>query len=67
MNIPKAITIQSDFTKPETKEKIRKVLEGRKVDVVVSDMAPSTSGHRSVDHDRIMVRRNGSEVTLEPQ
>lgn len=61
ITIPKAITIQGDFTKAETKEKIKKVLEGNKVNVVISDMAPSTSGHRSLDHDRIMVRNRVHE------
>jgi 23S rRNA (uridine2552-2'-O)-methyltransferase len=45
---------QSDFTLPETQEKVFKILNGRPVDVVLSDMAPKATGQKSLDHDRIV-------------
>ncbi|KAJ1656721.1 2' O-ribose methyltransferase [Dispira simplex] len=45
---------QMDFTKPESVQRLLKTLAGRPVDLVVSDMAPSFSGNRSVDHLRTM-------------
>lgn len=42
-----------DFTKPEAPQKVTALLKGP-VDVVLSDMAPSSSGHRSTDHLRII-------------
>lgn len=44
-----------DFTEEDTKERLRQVLAGRSVDVILSDMAPNASGSRHLDHDRIMV------------
>lgn len=42
-----------DFMTPEAPLKIKELISG-KVDVVVSDMAPNTTGTPSVDHIRIM-------------
>ena len=47
------IFAQSDFTEPETQTKILEKLDGRLVDVVLSDMAPRSSGGRQHDHDVI--------------
>lgn len=44
----------SDFTKTETQDKIREILNGRKIDCVLSDMAPNATGVRSLDQDKIM-------------
>lgn len=44
----------SDFTKPETQERIRQLLDGRSVDCVMSDMAPNASGVRCLDQEKIM-------------
>ncbi|CAL4154151.1 unnamed protein product, partial [Meganyctiphanes norvegica] len=44
----------ADFTLPETQEQITNLLNGKKVDVVLSDMAPNATGTKSLDHDLIM-------------
>lgn len=41
--------LQGDFREESTIISLAEVLNGRKVDVVLSDMAPNTSGHRSAD------------------
>jgi len=43
-----------DITSAETCERIKQVLSGRLVDVVLSDMAPAASGVKSLDHDCIV-------------
>ena len=45
--------ITMDFMLPEAPVKLKE-MTGGKVDVVVSDMAPNTTGTPSVDHIRIM-------------
>jgi 23S rRNA (uridine2552-2'-O)-methyltransferase len=42
-----------DFTEPETLERLIAVLGGR-ADLVLSDMAPNTTGHGATDHLRIV-------------
>ncbi|CAG9806238.1 unnamed protein product [Chironomus riparius] len=44
----------TDFTTQAAKEKILKALEGRKVTTIVSDMAPNSSGIKSLDQENIM-------------
>lgn len=51
--IPGAEFILGDFTEEETLQKILSVLEG-KVDVVLSDMAAPSTGHRKTDHLKII-------------
>lgn len=56
-NLSDVEIMQLDFTEPEAEGTIRAALlasgdDG--VDVVLSDMAPSTTGHRSTDHVRIV-------------
>jgi 23S rRNA (uridine2552-2'-O)-methyltransferase len=46
--------IEGDFYDPEILSRLEALLEDQKVDVVVSDMSPSTSGHTSLDHLRII-------------
>ncbi|MDD3288524.1 MAG: RlmE family RNA methyltransferase [Alphaproteobacteria bacterium] len=46
--------IQMDFMSDEAPGKLRKMLGG-KADIVLSDMAPSTTGHTGTDHIRIMM------------
>lgn len=53
--IPNAHLIQGDFTKPSIQKTILEALEGRPVDFVCSDMAPSFSGNHTADHARSMV------------
>lgn len=43
----------TDFTLPASQEKIRRILDGRRVDCVLSDMAPNATGVRALDHERI--------------
>ncbi|MDR3285778.1 MAG: RlmE family RNA methyltransferase [Holosporales bacterium] len=47
-------SIIGDFTEKETINNIIEVLQGKKADVVLSDMASSACGISSVDHTRIM-------------
>jgi 23S rRNA (uridine2552-2'-O)-methyltransferase len=50
--IPGVTVIQGDFGDDAVLVRIEKALEGRKVDLVVSDMAPNISGVRSADQAR---------------
>lgn len=43
----------ADFTKPETQEKVKSILGDRRVDCVLSDMAPNATGVRSLDQENI--------------
>jgi len=51
--LPPAQMIQADFTEPGCGERLVALLGGPP-DVVLSDMAPNTIGHRQTDHLRIM-------------
>ena len=46
--------LQADFIDDEAMTLIDGILDGRKVDVVLSDMAAPASGHKRTDHLRIM-------------
>lgn len=46
--------IQGDFTQPEPLARIEAALAGRKVDLVMSDMAPNLSGVKGLDMPRIL-------------
>jgi len=46
--------IQGDFTQEDILQTLSNRLQGRKVDVVLSDMAPNLSGIRSVDQYKAM-------------
>jgi len=48
-----ATVLQGDFTDPGCEERLL-ALAGGPVDLVLSDMAPNTTGHRQTDHARIM-------------
>ncbi|MCC7259627.1 MAG: RlmE family RNA methyltransferase [Alphaproteobacteria bacterium] len=52
-SIPGATLMVLDFLKDDAPDIIREALGGR-ADVVLSDMAPSTTGHAATDHLRIM-------------
>ncbi|WP_119965001.1 RlmE family RNA methyltransferase [Simplicispira lacusdiani] len=45
--------LQGDFREPEVLEQLEQALQGRPIDVVVSDMAPNLSGIASTDATRI--------------
>jgi len=51
--VPGAIVLQGDFTDPAMPQRLAEALGG-KVDLVLSDMAPNTTGHAATDHLRIM-------------
>jgi len=46
--------IQGDFDSAAGQEALHEALDGRKVDLVVSDMAPEMSGHKLVDQMRMI-------------
>lgn len=48
-----AVLIQGDFTEDAMELRLRHVMGGR-ADLVLSDMAPNTTGHSMTDHIRIM-------------
>lgn len=52
--IPGAELIEGDFTDPAMSDRLLASLGGAPPDVVLSDMAPNTSGHRESDHLRIV-------------
>jgi 23S rRNA (uridine2552-2'-O)-methyltransferase len=52
--LPGVIVIQQDFLEPGVPAAIRSALGGQKADVVLSDMAAPTTGHRTTDHLRIV-------------
>lgn len=43
-----------DFNTIEAHDKVIHVLDGKKVDIVLSDMAPSATGMKELDKDRIV-------------
>lgn len=51
--IPGVDFIQMDFMDDDAPDKLKAMLDGL-ADVVLSDMAPNTTGHKSTDHIRIM-------------
>lgn len=46
--------IQGDFTELAVVEQIKEALKSKKADVILSDMAPNTTGVKSLDHLKIM-------------
>ncbi|XP_050391081.1 rRNA methyltransferase 2, mitochondrial [Patella vulgata] len=44
----------ADFTDKDTQIKIMEILNGKKADVILSDMAPKASGIKSMDHELII-------------
>lgn len=47
--------IQGDFTAQDIQDQLKESLDGRLINVIMSDMAANTIGNRDVDHLRIMV------------
>lgn len=43
-----------DFTDIKTQERIKELLNGRKIDCILSDMAPNATGVRCLDQEKIM-------------
>lgn len=52
--IPDVTFVQGDFREQDVYEQIVAQLKGRKVDLVLSDMAPNMSGNKAVDLPRSM-------------
>ncbi len=50
--LPEVTVLQGDFLEEAGLAAVSDALEGEKADVVLSDMAPSTTGHRKTDHLR---------------
>ena len=46
--------IKGDFCDPETWKKITILLDNKKADLILSDMAPQSSGNKQIDHLRII-------------
>jgi 23S rRNA (uridine2552-2'-O)-methyltransferase len=53
--IPGVSILEGDFLAESTRQSMINILDGKSVDVVLSDMAPSFSGHHMADHARSMV------------
>ncbi len=51
--MPGVVMLQGDFHDPDMPDRLRAALGGRP-DLVLSDMAPNTTGHPATDHLRIM-------------
>lgn len=46
--------MQMDFGEDDAPEKLFTLLDGRRADAVISDIAPNTTGHKQTDHLRII-------------
>lgn len=46
--------IQADFTSNAAQQMLQDILQGTQPDLILSDMAPATTGHKSTDHLRLM-------------
>ena len=46
--------LQGDFTESEVLEELEKIISGRPVDLVISDMAPNITGNKAVDQPKSM-------------
>ena len=46
--------IEGDFTSNEVIEQMESLLNGKQVDLILSDMSPNISGNKNLDHLRIM-------------
>ncbi len=53
--------IRADFDSPEGQQALHEALAGRKIDLVVSDMAPEMSGNKLIDQMRMIAL---NEMTL---
>lgn len=52
--LPGVVKLTKDFLDPDAPEVIRQALGGKSVDLVMSDMAAPTTGHRATDHLRVV-------------
>jgi len=67
--VPSTIIVQADFTEAGCGERLAALLGGPP-DLILSDMAPNTTGHRETDHLRITglieAAADFAETTLKP-
>lgn len=61
-SLPGVAFLQGDFCEEAVENTVKDLLKGRRPDLVMSDMAPSTCGHRETDHLRIL---NLAEIALD--
>jgi len=52
--LPGVVVLEKDFLDADAPDAIREALGGRKADVVLSDMAAPTTGHKATDHLKIV-------------
>lgn len=57
--VPGGEALMGDFTDPEMPARLMELLDGRP-DLVMSDMAPNTTGHSATDHIRIIGLAEGA-------
>ena len=60
--LPGVICLQGDFRESQALEAVAAALAGRSVDVVLSDMAPNTSGVEAVDQIRSLALAEAAEA-----
>jgi 23S rRNA (uridine2552-2'-O)-methyltransferase len=69
--IPGVTVIRGDFSEEAVRDRIREALDGRALDLVVSDLAPNLSGVSATDQARSMdlceAALEFAEVHLKPQ
>jgi 23S rRNA (uridine2552-2'-O)-methyltransferase len=53
-SLPGALLLQADFTDEKAPQTLRNALQGAAPTLVLSDMAPAMTGHKSTDHLRLM-------------
>jgi 23S rRNA (uridine2552-2'-O)-methyltransferase len=53
-HIPGVTFLKKDFTEDDAPEALIAAMGGKKVDLVMSDMASPTTGHRATDHIRVV-------------
>ena len=53
--LPGVDFVQMDFTDDDAPDVLIKMMNNEKADIVLSDMAPNTTGHKNTDHLRIMM------------
>lgn len=58
--VPGALFVRGDFLSTTTQDRIARALRGEEADIVLSDMAPSTTGDPGRDHDIIMYLAEGA-------
>jgi 23S rRNA (uridine2552-2'-O)-methyltransferase len=52
--LPGVVILEKDFLDPDAPEALKEALGGARADLVLSDMAAPTTGHRATDHLRIV-------------